>query len=639
MSGLPNIRCGLEIHQMLDTRSKLFCACPTQIRKDSPDYKFIRRLRPARSEIGEIDPAALFEFEKGLRFIYEGYNENVCLVEMDEEPPHDTNREALELALMFALMVNAHIIDEIHVMRKIVIDGSDTTGFQRTMLVALKGTIKVNGKDIPIESICLEEDAARKMDENKSERTVTYRLDRLGIPLIEVSTGPVINSPEEAREVAHYIGLLLRSLGKVKRGLGTIRQDLNISIEGGARVEIKGVQYLDLIPVVIENEAKRQLKLLEIRKELLGRGISKEEIKFEPVDVSQIFKETKSKIAKKALEEGGVALALRLKGFKGILGTEIQPGRRFGTELADRARYWSQIGGLFHSDELPAYGISKEEVNMLAESLGVEKGDAFVLVFGDRERAVKALEAVYKRVLEAFEGVPEETRAANPDGTTRFMRPMPGKARMYPETDIRPIRITTQLIESLKRKLPEPPERTLERLKREYSLSDTLAGQLFSSEYLFFFEEVVRATGVQPIIAATLLTNTLKSLRRDGVNIDVLEETHIKDVLRAVAEGKIAKEAIPDVIKALAENPESNIDQVIEKLALGKLTVQDLEKIVDEIIHEKKQLIAEKGEKAFGPIMGLVMERVRGRIDGKIVSEVVQRKLREVISSGLPSSA
>jgi len=633
MASLPRIKCGIEIHQMLDTERKLFCACPTVVKKEKADYSFVRRLRLARSEIGEVDPAALFEFEKGLSFVYEGYHENTCLVEMDEEPPHQPNWEALELALKFALLVRAHVVDEIHVMRKIVIDGSNTTGFQRTMLVAVDGRISVNGKEVPIETICLEEDAARKMEEDPARRTVTYRLDRLGIPLIEVATGPVIETPEEAREVAHYIGLLLRSLGRVKRGLGTIRQDLNISIEGGARVEIKGVQYLDLIPIVVANEVQRQKKLLEIRDELKRRGLSEDDIPFSPVDVTGVFRNTKSKVARSALERGGVALALKLKGFKGILGTEIQPGRRFGTELADRARYWGKVGGIFHSDELPAYGITKEEVEEVKRALGAGDEDAFVLVFDEKEKAYKALEAVYARILEAFHGVPEETRAANPDGTTRFMRPRPGKARMYPETDVRPIRIPRELLSQLAEELPEPPEKTLERLKREYRLSEDLAQQLFDSEHLFLFEELVKKTGAPPVLVATVLTNTLRSLRREGVQVENIDEDHLLQLMKAVAEGKIAKEAIPDILRAIAENPELSFDAVVEKLSLHSLTVKELEKLVDQVISEKMPLIREKGERAFSPIMGEVMGKVRGRIDGKLVAEVVRKKLQDVISS------
>lgn len=629
----PKIKCGLEIHQMLDTKEKLFCACPTTLRRDPADYSFQRRLRPAKSEIGEIDPAALFEFEKGMYFVYEGYEGSTCLVEMDEEPPHPVNEEALELALKFALMVNAHIVDEIHVMRKIVIDGSNTTGFQRTMLVAVGGSIKVAGKEIPIETICLEEDAARKISEDATQRSVTYRLDRLGIPLIEVATAPVIETPQEARDVAHYIGLLLRSLGRVKRGLGTIRQDLNISVEGGARVEVKGVQYLDLIPIVVENEVKRQLSLLQIREELKRRGLRKEYVSFEPVDVTAVFKNTKSKVARAALERGGIALALKLKGFKGILGMEVQPGRRFGSELADRARYWARVGGIFHSDELPAYGITSGEVEEVRRLLGAAEEDAFVLVFDEAEKALKALKAVHERLIEAFDGVPEETRAANPDGTTRFMRPMPGKARMYPETDVRPIRVTPELVSKLRSELPEPPEKTLERLKRQYQLSEDLSIQLFNSEHLFLFESLVEETKAPPALVATVLTNTLRSLRREGVNVDNIEEQHIRGVLKAVAEGRLAKEAIPDVLRILAENPDLPVEMALEKMSHRALTVEELERIVEEIVAGRIDFIRERGEKAFSPIMGLVMEKVRGRIDGKIVADVVARKIKEVVSS------
>jgi len=215
------LKCGIEFHQMLETKEKLFCRCPTEIRKDNPDYTFVRRLRPTMSEMGEIDKAALFEFEKGVEYLYQGYHDNTCLVEMDEEPPHDLNHEALETALLIALMLNSTPLDEIQVMRKIVIDGSNTTGFQRTALVAIGGSVSVEGKIIPIQTICLEEDAARKIEEQKSR--VVFRLDRLGIPLIEIATAPVIKSPDEAERVAYRIGQLLRITGRVKRGLGTIR--------------------------------------------------------------------------------------------------------------------------------------------------------------------------------------------------------------------------------------------------------------------------------------------------------------------------------------------------------------------------------------------------------------------------------
>lgn len=627
------LKCGIEIHQMLDTRHKLFCNCPTVLHKEEGDFDFIRWLRPTRSEVGEMDPAAYFEFKKGVHFRYEGYDDNTCLVEMDEEPPHEMNREALELALMFSLMIGARVLDEIYVMRKIVIDGSNTTGFQRTSLVSIGGKIMLGDKEVPIQTVCVEEDAARKTGENKETKEVHYRLDRLGIPLIEVATAPVIKTPEEARDVALRIGLLLRSLGRVKRGLGTIRQDLNVSIRGGAKIEIKGVQYLDLIPRIIELEVMRQLKLLEIKKILEERNVREEDLVFELVDVSDVFSNTKSKIAKRALKSGGVALALKLKGFGGLVGYEIQPGRRLGTEFADRARYWAEVGGIFHSDELPKYGITEEEVEKIREILGCEKDDAFVLVFDKKKKAEKALRAVWERAIEALHGVPEETRGANPDGTTRFLRPRPGSARMYPETDIRPIRISDEYLESLKLRLPEPPEVKFEKLKKEYGLSEELAKAMFNSQYLYLFEEIVEETGANPVLVASTLTNTLKNLSREGVPVENLSEDLLKDIFRKVASEEIAKEALPELLKILAENPDKNIDEAISEFGLQKISQMELEELVTRIIQENMDYVKARKEKAFGMLMGRVMEKVRGRIDGKIVAKVLREKLQEFISS------
>lgn len=630
---LPSIRCGLEIHQMLDTREKLFCSCPTEIIKDPGDLTVWRKLRVAKSEIGEIDPAALFEYEKGLSFTYEGYSSSTCLVELDEEPPHELNREALELTLKFALMVGAHVVDELHVMRKIVIDGSNTTGFQRTVLVALGGEIRVGDKTIPLQTICLEEDAARKISEDKEKRVVTYRLDRLGVPLIEVATAPVITSPEEARDVALRIGLLLRSLGRVKRGLGTIRQDLNVSVEGGAKVEIKGVQYLDLIPKVVQYEALRQKNLLEIRDELRRRGVDEDMLAFNPVEVTELFQNTKSKVAKQALSAGGVALALKLPRFAGLLGREIQPGRRLGTELADRARYRAEVGGLFHSDELPGYGITREEVDSVKSKLGCGDNDAFVLVFERRDKALDALRAAWERAVEALHGVPEETRAANPDGTSRYMRPRPGSARMYPETDVRPIRVSREWLEKLRLELPEPPEKTLEKLRERYSLPESIAWMLFDTQQLYLFEELVTKTGAPPVLVASTLTNTLVSLRRDGVPVENITEEHLADLFKLVAKGQIAKEAVPDVLRELALNPDESVEEAVTKVGVVALSVEKLKEIVAGIILENSEYVREKGEKAFGKIMGIVMEKVRGRVDGKIVADVVREEIRRFLTA------
>lgn len=636
-SAMLKIKVGLEIHQMLDTKEKLFCACPTVLRREEPSIKFRRWLRLARSELGELDPAALFEYQKGKSYLYEQYEDSVCLVEMDEEPPHQLNSEALEIALSVCLMLNCKVVDEVQVMRKIVIDGSNTTGFQRTALIGIDGYVEVEGKQIPISTVCIEEDAARKIDENAKQ--VIYRLDRLGIPLIEISTGPVIGSSEEAGLVALRIGQLLRMTGKVKRGLGTIRQDLNISVEGGARVEIKGVQELDLIPKIVELEAKRQFSLLEIRDELRNRGITCDMIKTDAVNLTGVFERTNSRVARRALESGGVALAVKLPGFAGLLGREIQPGRRLGTEMAERARYWAEVGGIFHSDELPAYGITSSEVEKIRELLKCDRMDAFVLVFERKEKAIAALEAVVERAREALKGVPEETRAANPDGTTKFTRPMPGKARMYPETDIRPISITPELLEKVRRELPEPPEVKYEKFVKIYGLNPSLAKRMVSSYWLDLFEKAVEELRAPPTVVATTLEGTLIELRRDGVPVQNLNDEHFFNLFKLLSKGLLVKEAIPMVLKHLAENPSSSVEYALRELGLTPMSEEEAREAIRKVLSSMSRIIIrERGVNAFSQAMGAAMKELRGRVDGELVSKLVKEELEKFLEESVSSS-
>lgn len=330
--------------------------------------------------------------------------------------------------------------------------------------------------------MCLEEDACRIVE--RKEKEVIYRIDRLGIPLVEISTTPPdIHHPEQAKVVAKYIGDALRATRKVKRGLGTIRQDLNVSIRGGgARVEIKGVQELDMIPLIIEREVERQLNLIRIRDELKRRGgVKPEDIKEEFYDVTEIFQNTGSKIIARTIKSGGKVLAVKLPPkFRGLIGKEIQPGRRLGTEMADRAKKY--VRGIFHIDELPNYGITELEVNAVIEKLGLGEEDAFVLVAAEEETAKNALREVIKRAREAIEGVPEETRRALPDGNTQYMRPLPGKARMYPETDIPSIFLPPEEKERIRANLPELPQERVERYVKEYKIDRSLAETLVNDE-------------------------------------------------------------------------------------------------------------------------------------------------------------
>ncbi len=625
---------GLEIHQQLDTKSKLFCPCPAELTDEEHD-EFERRLRPTRSELGEVDVAALFEWRKGRVYEYEAPVGHSCLVEADEEPPHPINRDAVVIAMAIAKALNSWIVDEVHVMRKIVIDGSNTSGFQRTAIVALGGYIEVGGKRYSIETIAVEEDASRKIGE-KPKRT-RYRLDRLGIPLIEVATGPDIHDPREAYEVALALGRLFRLTGRVKRGLGTIRQDLNVSIRGGAKTEIKGVQRLDLIPKVIEYEVQRQVRLLELKKELERRGLSEDVLKdSKPVDVTQVFESTKSKVIKRALQRGGRVYAVVLPGFHGLLGWELMPRRRFGTELADYARFWADVGGIFHTDELPAYGITQDEVDKLYEVLGARKGvDAIVIVADEPEKAVKALETVVERARMAFHGVPEETRGALEDGTTKFLRPRPGSARMYPETDIPPLEVTEDMHREAEAIKPEPVEVKMRRLVDEYGLSKELAEQVISDIRLDLIERLIRKYGgqVSPKVIASLFVVTLRGLKGEGVDVDSISDEALEDLVALIAEGKVAKEAAEDILKLLAKEPGLSAKEAAEKLGLTRVSREEAEKIIEKIIEDNMEAIKARGEKAYGLLMGRAMAILRGRIEGKVVAEIVRKKLQEVLSS------
>jgi glutamyl-tRNA(Gln) amidotransferase subunit E len=624
------LKVGIEVHQELATKHKLFCSCPPTLSEAKPEFKFLRRLRPSQSELGEFDPAALFEFLQGKTIQYEGDSATSCLVEMDEEPPGPLDPETLELTLSFALIVGSHPVDEVHVMRKTVVDGSNTGGFQRTCVVSLGGAIEVEGKRYGIQQISLEEDAARIVGEEGG--VVRYRLDRLGIPLMEISTAPDMHDPGEVQAVALRIGSVLRATGKVRRGLGTIRQDINVSIKGGKVVEIKGVQDLALMPTIVEYEAQRQWNLLEIRDELLKRGVKPEHIKDDQLDVSAVFKDTESKILKGALKTGGVVKAVKLPGFAGLTGRELCPNRRLGTEMSDHAKYSGGVKGIFHTDELPGYNITQAEVDALRKLTGAVEGDAVVIVADDAEKSRRALTAVVERALDVFNKIPLETRAANPDGTTRFTRPRPGAARMYPETDVKAITITPERLAAIMKSLPEMPEAKLRRFQVDYSLNEKLARQIVDSDYMGLFEELASNHKALTTLAAVTLTEDLKKLERDDVPVEVLTDEAIRGTFNLVDSGETVKESVPAILTWLARNPTKPSKEAIIALGLSMLSEAQLASIVEAKIRTYPDMLSKMGEKAAGPIMGAVMAEIRGKAKAADVQAMIKRKLREALA-------
>ena len=613
-------KAGLEIHQQLDTH-KLFCNCSSEITEDI-DYSFKRLLRPTQSEMGDVDKAALAEAKKNRFFLYTASSNSTCLVEADEEPPHDVNSEAADICLILSVLLNAKIVDEIHFMRKIVIDGSNTSGFQRTGLISMEGKLD----DVGIQTIALEEDSARKIEEKG--KLVNYGLDRLGIPLIEIATDPDIKNPEHARKTAEKIGMLLKATGKVKKGLGTIRQDLNVSIREGKRVEIKGIQSLSSISRVAEKEATRQKGIVEIKKTLEKR-IKREDLdNIKVKDLTDLFKDTSSKIIKKNLEKKAKIKGFKIPGFKDLL---KEKDTRLGKEFAVYARVATGIRGIMHSDELPGYGITEEEVEKIKDFFDITNNDAFIFAVGKEKIVENALYTVIERAKLCFSGVPKEVRRALSDDSTEFMRPMPGAARMYPETDVEPTRITKAYIEKIKNNLPELPEEKEKRFKKEYNLKKEHIEQILNSGYEKEFEELVKKYPDQKKIILRILLNTFSELENEEIDITYFDTKILSDILKNLEKNRFSKEGIPKILRYIGKNREKDVDKAITECNIEKTDEEEIKKLAQRIVKERIDFVKERKLGALGPLMGVIMKELRGKADGKVISRVLKEEIEKII--------
>jgi len=600
---LPELKVGLEIHQQLETK-KLFCECESKIKIEKPDIVIRRRLKAVSGEKGETDIAASAEEVKGLEFEYEFYNDCGCLVELDEEPPHRINEEALRTSLEIALLLNMCPVDEIQIMRKTVVDGSNTSGFQRTGLVATDGFIETKEGKVRVEQLNIEEDAARIIE--RKSNSIVFRLDRLGIPLIELGTKPDIKTPEQALETAQKIGLILRS-SKVRRGLGTIRQDINISIKDGARVEIKGAQDLKLIPELIKTEALRQKNLIELKKELKKRDFKS--VKADIQDLTLLFKETGCNFVKNSLNEGKIVVGFKVPKFKGLFKKYL-----FGKEIAGYAKALGNVSGLIHSDELPNYGISEKEVKEISKKLEIKDDDAFVFIVGKGVASQKALEIVCLRINNSLNGVLKEVRKAEPDGTTSFIRPMPGEARMYPETDVPPSAVTKELVLKIKKNLPEKPEQKLKRYIKQ-GLNDELAYQLLHSEYSRDFDEMLAEfKNIKPVFLAQILIAHKAELRK-RYSIEDIDFRILRECLELLNKEDITKDILYELMAESAEKKQSPAVLAVKFKGANK---QEIEKKAKEVIEKNK-------DKKESVIMGILMNEFKGRISGKELAEIVKK--------------
>jgi len=452
---------------------------------------------------------------KSRKFVYNYYERNNCLVELDEEPPHSMNDEALEVGLTFARMVNAEVPDEIQVMRKMVVDGSNTSGFQRTSMIGLDGELETDSGKVSIDDIELEEESAgvHKRDQQKA----VYDLNRLGVPLVEVGTDASIKNPKHAREVAKKIGMLLRSTGKARRGLGTIRQDVNVSIRDGARVEIKGFQDVKNIDKLIELEVERQKNLVELGKELDDNA----EVVGD--NVTHIFENTDNEIVSTVLENDGAVYALKLPGMTGKMKQKISADRYVAKELVDYARNQGPRGIIHTDEDIPGYGL-EGEFDEIADVFSKKDEDVIAIIAAPEQQAKNAAQEVQRRARMLYTGtVPEETRAAEQDFTTTYSRPLPGAARMYPETDIPAIEVPEKRIEDIDQNLPDTLDEREERYAEE--IGEELASQIVHSENLLMFENFKDST--DPKLVANVFTNIISGLEDRGIDIDQLEQKRL----------------------------------------------------------------------------------------------------------------
>lgn len=620
------LKVGLEIHQQLATGKKLFCGC-SQTESEHYPIQFSRRLRLTKSELGRYDPAAVFESSKSKIIRYNANPKSSCLVEYDDEPPHSLDRDAKTTALIIASALRSGIFNETYVMRKIVIDGSNTSGFQRTMLVSQGGYLEVDGSRIGVQSICLEEDAAKLLKDG--EEAKEYSLDRLGVPLVEIALDPVSETPEQVKKIALTLGRLLRVTRRVARGIGSIRQDVNVSISGGGIVEVKGVQQLDQLENVIRYEAKRQHGLQVIAEKLAGLktdGITKDGNVF---DISEILANSKSKIIRKSLNEGASIRSLRVSGMAGMFGFEPYDGIRLGRELGQQVRSFG-IGGIFHSDELPNYGIEKEDVEKIRQMQDLGEGDGFLIVAGPKEKIDLAIDAIINRIVAAKGGVPAETRMATAGGETVFLRPRPGSSRMYPETDIPPVITNDDEIQFAKDNIPKSWDAAIDELQKKYNLNAQLAEQIFDSDHLDLFESICADGRNSPNFVASVLCSTITNLERSGLDASLLKPEHIISSFEMLAEGRITKESLEMIYEYIMSGKAKTVEGFVQDHA-QTMDEKELEGFIDELVSKNADVIEKQGERAIGMLMGVAMKTLRGKVPGEKISKLLAVKIAETI--------
>jgi glutamyl-tRNA(Gln) amidotransferase subunit E len=607
---------GLEVHQQLNTRQKLFCRCPAKMRKGAHDVELLRHMRPTLSELGEYDGTALMEFKTKKQIRYQLFHDAVCTYEMDDTPPFPINQEALNYAIRIAMLLNCTIVDELHVSRKQYLDGSIPAGFQRTAIVGINGWIPVAGRKVGIIQLGLEEDSCREVSDQG--HTIVFRTDRLSIPLVEVVTAPELTTPAEVQEAAEVIRRILRASERVRRGAGSTRADVNVSVNGGTRVEIKGVPRIRWFKDLVAVEAIRQSRLLDLRQQLKIRGITDKRFNVEIKELTAEMRKVKIPEIQKAVKSGHTIMGVRLSGFGGLLNKTIQPGIPFAAELSGRVRVIAcldEMPNLVHTDDLKVFGKKSADKRFILNSLSAKRADVVVVVWGPDEDSRLAAEEIRDRAHEVTLGIPNETRQVIGQGITDFERILPGPDRMYPDTDSPPTRIEQDRVEHIQSALPPRPIELLALLK-ELGLSDSLADDVLLHGPASLFLKLHNATEANPVDLAVVLSQIIYSLKRRK-KINNRPEVHtLKGLFNAYSQGKFFRESFLDILLYLENH--SSLTRALSELSLTPAAPEEVHQIVEKVIKEDLPDCHSYRRKArISYCMGQAMKTLQGRTSGK----------------------
>jgi glutamyl-tRNA(Gln) amidotransferase subunit E len=616
------LKSGLEIHQQLKTERKLFCRCPAGHFSEKVDAKVLRHMRPTLSELGEYDGTALMEFKTKKNIIYLLDRDTVCTYEMDDTPPFEVNREAIDIGLEIALALGCKIVGEIHVIRKQYLDGSIPTGFQRTAILGVDGEIPFRGRKIGIIQLSVEEDSCREVTDVGHD--ITFRTDRLSMPLVEVVTHPHMTTPEEVAAVTKFLGRVMRATHRVRRGAGASREDVNVSATGGTRIEIKGVPSISFIPGLVGNEALRQRSLLELRDKLVAAGLDAQGLKHGALDVSHLFRETHCGAISKALARGHAVKAIRLDGLREAMAWPVGPDWTFADEIGGRIRVIACLDEkpiVIHQGNSIAAGVSGEELRAVRRRLRAKAEDAVLLLRGPAEDVECALREVVDRVRELFAGIPSETRQVRRDGGTDFERILPGPDRMYPDTDSAPIQVPEAWLNEIKQRMG-PPIWEIDARLAALGLPADIIEVLGISPLLPVFERAV-AKGLTPLVAGALLTRVMRGLKRRGRDVAAIPAAALDDLFAAVSERRMTAEALPALLGDLAHEPGAPVAAHLERRQIAPVSREALGARLGALLAAVPAPRSAAADARIRYYMGAVMPALLGSIAGAAVREAV----------------